>query len=102
MENCNKHFKKTKMKKIVLSAGLFVAAAFFAGAQDTYDAILFSQNHYYGTARSMALGNAMTALGGDLGSIGINPAGSAVAPSSPRSPPPSRRRERMPTACPPG
>ena len=68
------------MKKIVLSAGLFIAAAVFAGAQNMYDAITFSQNHYYGTARSMALGNAMTALGGDLGSIGINPAGSAVAP----------------------
>ncbi|MCR5352142.1 MAG: hypothetical protein K6E35_06605 [Bacteroidales bacterium] len=68
------------MKKIVLSAGLFVAAAVLAGAQNMYDAITFSQNHYYGTARSMALGNAMTALGGDLGSIGINPAGSAVAP----------------------
>ncbi len=27
----------------------------------------------------MALGNAVTALGGDLGSVGINPAGSAVA-----------------------
>lgn len=31
-----------------------------------------------GTARSVAMGNAMTALGGDLGSININPAGVAV------------------------
>lgn len=35
-------------------------------------------NHYYGTARTMGMGNAVTAVGGDLGSIGINPAGSAV------------------------
>lgn len=44
-----------------------------------YDAINFSQNIYGGTARSMALGNAVTAVGGDLGTVGINPAGSAVA-----------------------
>lgn len=50
-----------------------------AGAQSMYDAIDYSQNNYYGTARSMALGNAVTAVGGDLGTIGINPAGSAVA-----------------------
>lgn len=55
-----------------------IAATVSAGAQTLSDAINFSQNQYYGTARSMALGNAMTAIGGDLGSIGINPAGSAV------------------------
>lgn len=44
-----------------------------------YDGQTFSQNNYYGTARSIGMGNAMTAVGGDLGSIGINPAGSAVA-----------------------
>ena len=44
-----------------------------------YDALTFSKNNYYGTARSIGMGNAMTAVGGDLGSIGINPAGSAVA-----------------------
>ncbi len=50
-----------------------------AGAQTMYDGLTFSQNNYYGTARSIGMGNAMTAVGGDLGSIGINPAGSAVA-----------------------
>ena len=44
-----------------------------------YDALRFSENNYEGTARTMAMGNAFTALGGDLGSISINPAGSAVA-----------------------
>lgn len=68
-----------KMKKILLiAAGLAAAAA--AGAQNMYDAITFSENQYFGTARSMALGSAVTALGGDLGTIGINPAGSAVSP----------------------
>ncbi|MCR5352066.1 MAG: hypothetical protein K6E35_06220 [Bacteroidales bacterium] len=67
------------MRKIILSAALLLAASASAGAQNMYDAINISQNNYFGTARSMALGNAMTALGGDLGSIGINPAGSAVS-----------------------
>lgn len=48
-------------------------------AQSAYDGLLFSENNYEGTARSVAMGNAFTALGGDLGSITINPAGSAVA-----------------------
>lgn len=55
-----------------------MACALSASAQSTSDAINFSENNYYGTARSMALGNAMTAVGGDLGSIGLNPAGAAV------------------------
>lgn len=49
-----------------------------AFAQGWEDAYLFAQNEYGGTARSMALGNAVTALGGDAGTIGINPAGSSV------------------------
>lgn len=44
-----------------------------------YDAMTFSENQYYGTARTMGLGNAVTAVGGDLGTVGINPAGSAVS-----------------------
>lgn len=66
------------MKKTIISA-LLVSVAICANAQNMDDALTFSENHYEGTARSMALGNAMTALGGDLGSIGINPAGSAVS-----------------------
>lgn len=66
------------MKKIILIAALLAASA-AAGAQNMYDAINFSNNQYFGTARSMALGGAVTALGGDLGSIAVNPAGSAVA-----------------------
>ena len=47
-------------------------------AQNVSDALRFSVNDYFGTARSIAMGNAFTALGGDIGSITINPAGSAV------------------------
>ena len=60
-------------------AGLLLFAAVSLQAQTLDGAILAAENNYYGTARSIALGNAVSALGGDLGSIGINPAGSAVA-----------------------
>ena len=60
-------------------AGLLLFAAVSLQAQTLDGAILAAENNYYGTARTMALGNAVSALGGDLGSIGINPAGSAVA-----------------------
>ncbi|MBP5538728.1 MAG: hypothetical protein J6X69_02670 [Bacteroidales bacterium] len=50
-----------------------------SSAQTPEDALTIGQNHYGGTARTIAMGNAFTALGGDLGSIAINPAGSAVS-----------------------
>ena len=65
------------MKKTLLIS-LFSFAAIAAGAQTAQDAYTFSQNTYYGTARSIGMGNAVTAVGGDLGTIGFNPAGSAV------------------------
>ncbi len=64
--------------KRILTIAVLSCAAVAASAQTMYDALTFSSNEYYGTARSIAMGNAMTAVGGDLGSIGINPAGSAV------------------------
>ncbi len=66
------------MKKTALTifAGIMALCSY---AQTGDDALLFSENEYEGTARTMAMGNAFTALGGDLGSIGLNPAGSAVA-----------------------
>lgn len=66
------------MKRILIML-LCLCAALTAGAQNMYDGIGFSENHYAGSARTIGLGNAVTALGSDPGSIGINPAGSAVA-----------------------
>lgn len=65
------------MKKIATAVALMLAVM-SAGAQTAFDAYNFSKTNYAGTARSMALGNAMTALGGDIGAIVLNPAGSAV------------------------
>ncbi len=47
-------------------------------AQNAADAYRFSQSFYEGTARSVGMGNAFTALGGDMGAIAINPASSGV------------------------
>lgn len=38
-----------------------------------------SVNDYYGTARTLGMGNAVTATGGDIGCIPFNPAGGAVS-----------------------
>lgn len=53
--------------------------ASLAHGQTMADALTFSQTNYYGTARTMGMGNAVTAIGGDLGSVNINPAGGAVS-----------------------
>lgn len=59
-----------------------LAGAFQAHAQLTpdyaYNALLFSSHYYDGTARSVGMGNAMTALGGDLGALSYNPAASGI------------------------
>lgn len=66
------------MKKI-LAVTLFSALALSAGAQNWLDALTYAETDYLGTARSVGMGGAMTAVGGDLGSLTFNPAGSAVA-----------------------
>ena len=66
------------MKKTAIAL-LLAGITASAGAQTMYDALNFSKSSYVGTARTVAMGNAFTALGGDLGAVAINPAGSAVA-----------------------
>lgn len=66
------------MKRICITSIFLLSLCLGASAQNMYDGHTMSRNNYYGTARSVALGNAMTALGGDLGSVTFNPAGSAV------------------------
>lgn len=67
------------MKRYITFAAALFALSLGAAAQTWQDAWLYSDNNYVGTARSVAMGNALTAVGGDLGSITLNPAGSAVA-----------------------
>lgn len=67
-----------KKTQYILVAALMTAGT-LAGAQTIDDALTFATNDYYGTARTIGMGNAVTATGGDLGTIAFNPAGAAVA-----------------------
>ena len=65
------------MKKILflLIAGLTVSASY---SQDVSDALRYSQDNLTGTARYRAMSGALGAVGGDLSSLSVNPAGSAI------------------------
>lgn len=65
------------MKKIFFSIITFLAILGIK-AQNTTDALLYSQDEIQGTARFRALSGAFGALGGDMSAVSINPAGSAV------------------------
>ncbi len=65
------------MKKVILTF-LGLLLSLFMVAQNEFDALRFSQIYYYGTARSMAMGNAFTGLGADPGAIVYNPAALAL------------------------
>lgn len=66
------------MRKIsfLMLASLFSFATI--SAQNEMDAYKFSKNDLTGTARSVAMGGAFGALGGDISGIAINPAGIGV------------------------
>ncbi|MDV7187048.1 outer membrane protein transport protein [Lutibacter sp. TH_r2] len=67
------------MKKLIFAA--MVCIAYISNAQTlSYNdiGVLFSKEEINGTARYNAMSGAFGALGGDLSSIGINPAGAAV------------------------
>ncbi|TDQ22836.1 OmpP1/FadL family transporter [Tenacibaculum caenipelagi] len=68
--------------KRILTFAMIVASTYTAFSQSLgYNdlGILFSKDDNYGTARFEAMSGAFGALGGDISSFGINPAGSAVA-----------------------
>lgn len=63
------------MKAKHTALAIALAACASTGAQNYIDAIRFNQNSIEGTARSQAMGSAFGALGADLSSAVINPAG---------------------------
>ena len=65
------------MKKYIflLALGFTVSVA---QSQEISDAMRYSQDNLNGTARFRAMSGAFGALGGDLSSINVNPAGSAI------------------------
>lgn len=67
-------------KAIVISIFLISSISLFA--QNSVDALRYSQTYNGGTARYLAMGGAFGALGGDLSVMGSNPAGLAIFRSS--------------------
>ncbi|MEO6175845.1 MAG: outer membrane protein transport protein [Flavobacterium circumlabens] len=65
------------MKKILF---LFVTGLCFSVSysQEVSDAVRYAQDNLTGTARFRAMGGAFGAVGGDLSSLSVNPAGSAI------------------------
>jgi hypothetical protein len=65
------------MKKRILwlSLPLAIGQASYSFAQDATDALRYSQLQFGGPARTMGIGGANVALGGDYGSVSTNPAG---------------------------
>ena len=72
------------MKKIFLILLLVLLLTNISPAQNIDDALRYSQTFYSGTgtARFMSMGGAFTALGGDISTLGQNPAGLGVFRSS--------------------
>ena len=65
------------MKKIQITfAGLIFIIS--AHAQNDVDALRYSQTSFGGTARFVSMGGSMGALGGDISTLGVNPAGIAI------------------------
>ncbi|MCM1021924.1 MAG: outer membrane protein transport protein [Muribaculum sp.] len=70
------------MKKTIIAATVCIAFPSLAFAQAAVDLATMSQLDLTGTARFMSMGGAFTALGGDLSTLGTNPAGIGVYRSS--------------------
>lgn len=69
------------MKRFFATVAIFATtllSSLSIQGQGMYDALRYSQIYYYGTARSIGMGNAMGSLGGDLGALSYNPAASGV------------------------
>jgi len=65
-----------EMKRYLTFIGLLACAV--TSAQNIDDVLRYSTEDLQGTARFQSMGGAFGALGGDLSSLNINPAGSAV------------------------
>lgn len=65
------------MKKYILLL-ITITTVNIIQAQEIRDALRYSQENLNGTARFRAMSGAFGALGGDLSSINVNPAGSAI------------------------
>lgn len=70
------------MKTFKLILILMLSSITVAFTQTVDDALRYSRTFYGGTARFMSMGGAFTALGGDISTLGQNPAGIGLFRSS--------------------
>lgn len=63
------------MKRLVY---LLLLLPFGVGAQNMYDTSFLLDNDFSGSARFMGMAGSMSALGGDVSVMGVNPAGTAL------------------------
>ena len=66
------------MKKIITLTAFSLLIAAGVSAQTVYDAAAITSKDLNGTARFVGMGGAMGALGGDISTIGVNPAGIGI------------------------
>ncbi|MFA8449424.1 MAG: OmpP1/FadL family transporter [Bacteroidales bacterium] len=66
------------MRNKIIAILFFTGIAISAHSQDLYDVIRFGRINPGGTARSVGMGGAFGALGGDLSTLAVNPAGIGV------------------------
>lgn len=65
-------------RKRIITTVVALGALLTCFAQGSDDACLFSQTYYQGTAKALGMGNAIGAIGGDITSCCINPAGMGI------------------------
>lgn len=66
------------MKKLAIIAAMVIINTQWLQAQNEVDALRYSRLSVQGTARSVAMGSAFGALGGDFSTLSTNPAGIAL------------------------
>lgn len=65
-------------RRFLIIAAVLVGLFSTTSAQTELDALRLSQLFYGSTARSMSMGGAFTALGGDFATLGLNPGGIGI------------------------
>ncbi len=66
------------MKKIIIGVSLLLLTLAQVHAQTAYEGVDFTARDLNGSARFVGMGGAMSALGGDISTIGTNPAGIGI------------------------
>ena len=69
-------------KKIIISISVFIFSMITVFSQNHIEALRYSQQFYSSTAKSDAMGNALSTVGADFSALMINPAGIAIFKSN--------------------